>query len=111
MAINRHIREKARKKTPGRCWYCGIPLFCATRAEYDHQTPKSRGGSDEIENIVLVCQECNGSKGDMTVEEFRDKLRAEIWIRKAPYRIWRRLAPGVIESIPIVFYGERCGKT
>jgi hypothetical protein len=52
------------------CWYCRIPLTLA-QAEKEHLTPRSRGGSDAIANIVPACAECNRLKGEMTEDEFR----------------------------------------
>lgn len=49
----------------GECAYCGGP---ATEAE--HVLPKSRGGSNAPENIVLSCHACNGSKGKRTPDEW-----------------------------------------
>lgn len=48
------------------CVYCGVDA-----SHVDHQTPRSRGGSDDISNLVPACAECNVSKGSMTVEEWR----------------------------------------
>jgi 5-methylcytosine-specific restriction endonuclease McrA len=49
------------------CHYCGT-----TRGPFhrDHVFPRSRGGSDEPENIVIACQSCNSAKGDRTPEEW-----------------------------------------
>lgn len=48
------------------CEYCG-----ADASHVDHQTPKARGGSDDISNLVPCCMPCNISKGMMTLEEWR----------------------------------------
>ena len=37
----------------------------------DHVIPRSRGGSDNAENLVLSCNGCNSSKGARTPEEWR----------------------------------------
>lgn len=49
------------------CQYCGDTenLHC------DHVMPKSRGGSDEMDNLVTACGPCNMSKGAKTPEEWR----------------------------------------
>lgn len=73
------------EKTAGRCWYCGIHLLKPNPERHserdrerwytiDHATPRSRGGSDTIENLVPACNRCNGDKSDMTVEEYRVRL-------------------------------------
>ena len=38
-----------------RCWRCSRRM----RLQFCHITPRSRGGSDEPENIVLLCQRCH----------------------------------------------------
>jgi hypothetical protein len=37
----------------------------------DHAHPRSRGGTDEIDNLVPSCFHCNAAKGWLTLEEFR----------------------------------------
>ncbi len=45
------------------CWWCGcrLPLDKLT---LDHLKPKSRGGSDSLENLRLACFRCNHSRGN-----------------------------------------------
>ena len=38
--------------------------------EPDHVVPISRGGRNDIGNILPCCQQCNGDKGDMTLLEW-----------------------------------------
>lgn len=43
----------------GRC------VYCTRKAEHvDHIHPRSRGGTDEMENLVAACASCNMSKHD-----------------------------------------------
>jgi 5-methylcytosine-specific restriction endonuclease McrA len=53
------------------CHFCGCDVECAvcdpdteTAANIDHVSPKSRGGSDTVENSVISCILCNEAKGD-----------------------------------------------
>lgn len=49
------------------CVYCGVmdvPL------EVDHIIPKSRGGTDRVDNLTISCVDCNQEKGSQTAEEF-----------------------------------------
>lgn len=50
------------------CMYCGarFPMYMLTR---DHVQPKSRGGKDVYENLVIACKSCNNRKGNRTPEE------------------------------------------
>lgn len=48
------------------CVYCG--KRCKTTI--DHIIPKSKGGTDDSDNLVESCTECNSSKKDRTLLEF-----------------------------------------
>src|SRR5581483_2717145 len=49
------------------CSYCHKKC---ERLSADHMTPLSRGGSNDITNIIPACISCNASKRDKTVLEF-----------------------------------------
>lgn len=58
------------------CYYCGVGL-CRTRLRYhpckvtmDHKVPISRGGTNDVGNLVAACLDCNIYKGSSTAEEF-----------------------------------------
>ena len=64
------VREYLLEKWGRKCAYCdaeNIPL------QIDHITPRSRGGSDRIDNLTLACCSCNQKKGNQTVEAFHQK--------------------------------------
>lgn len=48
-----------------RCQYCGKPA-----THVDHIIPKSRGGSDNLSNLVAACAKCNLNKRDKLLEEW-----------------------------------------
>nr|WP_241738724.1 RNA-guided endonuclease IscB [Anoxybacillus flavithermus] len=61
------VREYLLEKFGRKCCYCGkegVPL------EVEHIIPKSRGGTDRIDNLCLACRDCNQRKGSQTAEEF-----------------------------------------
>ena len=61
------IREYLLEKFGRKCCYCSkenVPL------EIEHIIPKSRGGTNRLDNLCLACHECNQKKGNMTAEEF-----------------------------------------
>lgn len=52
--------------------------YCRERVkEIDHKTPLSKGGLHELDNLEMLCMDCNRSKHDMTAEEFREFKKNE----------------------------------
>lgn len=47
----------------GVCQYCLKPITHA-QATKDHSVPKSKGGSNFVENLVLACKRCNTKKSN-----------------------------------------------
>jgi len=62
-----------------RCMYCGVLL--SGTYHIDHKTPISRGGTNDLENLQLLCPTCNLRKHTMTDEEFTvsRKRKARRW--------------------------------
>jgi len=53
-----------------KCQYCGK----GGTLTIDHVMPKSRGGDDNWENVVVSCVRCNNKKSDKTPQEANMKL-------------------------------------
>lgn len=51
------------------CIYCGIHASQA-KMEIEHVIPRSSGGTDSLNNLVLSCQACNQAKGNQDVQTF-----------------------------------------
>lgn len=61
------VREYLLSKWKRKCCYCGatqVPL------QMEHIVPRSRGGSDRVDNLALACEPCNVKKGMQTAREF-----------------------------------------
>ena len=59
------------------CHYCNLDMTDKQHLRtLDHKIPKSKGGKNNAENILIACQPCNLSKGNMDYDEFI-KLRRE----------------------------------
>lgn len=70
-----------------RCFYCGAtPDYF----EVDHVHPKSRGGTDELTNLVLSCVACNQTKGGCGINDMHSQPR---WLKEAVMRTLQRLSP------------------
>lgn len=71
--INCSNRQMANFKTGGVCGYCGVHKGITM----DHIQPHSRGGKDTAENLLPSCKKCNGEKGNMNLEEYRQFKHAD----------------------------------
>ncbi len=54
------------------CQYCGKTGGNLT---IDHVIPKSKGGKETWDNMVVCCAKCNNRKGDSTLKEAGIKLK------------------------------------
>lgn len=61
-------RDREDVLTEGVCAYCGHVSACL---EVEHTFPRSRGGSDELFNLVAACYLCNSEKLARTPAEWR----------------------------------------
>lgn len=122
-------RDRLRRKYDGRCAYCGMPM--PDRWHGDHVDPvvravetkrtangqwklvsvPSRHPERDVEsNYMPSCPPCNISKGQMSLEQWRQALMKHVASLNAYHPI-DRLAKcyGLIEETgaPVVFYFER----
>lgn len=84
-ASKREQRQRRRNrilaKTGGKCYLCGIRLIVrATKYgigepipyaafTIDHIIPRSKGGSNLIQNVMPCCYKCNTEKNDKIISE------------------------------------------
>lgn len=61
------VREYLLEKWARKCAYCSATN---TPLEIEHIVPRSRGGSDRVDNLTLACHACNQRKGNQTAAEF-----------------------------------------
>ena len=55
----RKWRQSIKEKWNYECAYCGSE----ENLTLDHITPRSKGGSEKVTNILCACHSCNQSKG------------------------------------------------
>lgn len=75
---NRPTRSMIYKRDKNSCQYCGA----TTKLTIDHVIPRSKGGEDSWDNLVVACSSCNVKKGDKMLEQTNLKLRKQ---PRAPY--------------------------
>jgi len=65
------------------CLYCG-QRFSIRELTRDHVVPRSRGGTDDWENVVSACLTCNQRKGSLNLAEA--ERRFGMRLLAVPYR-------------------------
>jgi 5-methylcytosine-specific restriction endonuclease McrA len=61
------VREYLLTKFTHRCVYCGAT---DTRLEIEHLVPRSKGGSNRVNNLAIACHSCNQAKGNQDIKDF-----------------------------------------
>jgi len=64
--ISTEMREKILAKSESRCCKCGHPLTLK-KMTVDHYIPISKGGTNNMENLVPMCKKCNKNKNDLVI--------------------------------------------
>ncbi len=94
---NTDEKRKLHERDGYNCRFCGIPVirkevrvkisqvypiwgrknheqhaaFQAMWAQYDHILPHAKGGTNDLENLVVACAPCNFGRMDFTLEQVR----------------------------------------
>ena len=79
MVYSNERLERIYEKTNGYCYHCEKKLVWRNYGvkdgkggwEVDHSIPKSKGGTDHLNNLVPSCIPCNRNKGDQTSRQYR----------------------------------------
>lgn len=59
--------EELRKTYDGKCAYCKV----APSTDRDHVVPLSKGGTNDISNILPACKSCNCRKSNKSLEQWQ----------------------------------------
>ena len=74
MAITKKIRFEVFKRDGFACQYCGKHPP-ETTLEIDHVQPKSKKGSDDINNLITSCFDCNRGKNNIELKTIPNSLQ------------------------------------
>jgi len=85
MALTKKIRFEVFKRDGFRCQYCGKTPPDVT-LEVDHIKPKSRKGSDDINNLTTACFDCNRGKSNILLDNIPNTLKINLEILKEKER-------------------------
>lgn len=107
------INKSVRKRDAALCYYCGKH---SQNGHVDHVIPLSRGGTDNLENLVWSCQECNLSKSDSTTNEWeqrKDKNAIQIanddQLKQDVVSFWNDMEKPSITAITKALFGQTGG--
>ena len=64
----------------GKCTGCEVS-FPFRNMTIDHIIARAKGGTNDPDNLQLLCGKCNSDKGTGTHEELRQKLREDGTLR------------------------------
>lgn len=67
MSVSKRLRYEILRRDNNTCRYCGESAP-DVKLTIDHVTPVSLGGSDEPENLVAACPDCNAGKAASSPE-------------------------------------------
>lgn len=60
--VHPDVRQQIQNRDDGECQDCGRPVGTGRPGEVHHIQPRSRGGTDGPDNLVLLCRSCHGSR-------------------------------------------------
>lgn len=62
--FSKDVKENILRKSDGVCAHCGCRIAVGDNFTVEHVVPISKGGTNELVNIVALCHACNVTKGD-----------------------------------------------
>ena len=65
------------RRTKSRCSICGVRLrfnAYAKHWEVDHEIPRSKGGSYDVNNLLPACVSCNRARQDLPLSYARETI-------------------------------------
>jgi 5-methylcytosine-specific restriction endonuclease McrA len=79
-SLSKKLRFEVFKRDKFRCQYCGRPSPEVVLLVVDHVEPVSKGGTDDILNLITSCEDCNSGKGAVRLSDGAalEKTRAQL---------------------------------
>lgn len=65
--LSKRTRFEVFKRDGFRCCYCGASAK-TSQLEVDHIIPVSLGGSNDMDNLITSCRNCNGGKSNIELD-------------------------------------------
>lgn len=82
--ISKSTRQAVFQRDGFKCKYCGLGVN-EHNAQIDHIVPRSKGGSDSLDNLATACRKCNVLKSDRDLIDFistpLSQQVADTWVK------------------------------
>jgi 5-methylcytosine-specific restriction endonuclease McrA len=113
LEIYQLVVEMLFKRDGDRCVYCGLNIHpnwqrAMPYATLDHVFPVSKGGSDDLTNLVLACGPCNNAKADKVPEVWFKEIWGEN-LENCPYELALQADRSTTTGKPVSAGGENEG--
>ncbi len=90
MSLSEKVKQAVRQRANFACEYCGVKEQNAGgELTVDHFRPQSKGGGDELENLVYCCSRCNLYKSDFWIEPRREPSLWNPRLEPAENHFWQ----------------------
>jgi HNH endonuclease len=100
--ISEALRDRVEAQAKFRCGYCrSQQKYVLGTLEIDHFIPRSKGGTDDEENLWLACSSCNVFKGVQT-HAIDPLTRRRVRLFNLRYQKWSRHFVWVEDGTQIV---------
>jgi hypothetical protein len=99
MLLPQSVREEVLRRSNGRCSICGREIDSLV---VDHVVPRSRGGTDALDNLEAVCRSCNvlkTSNPSSPAHSLKEKAVASYSLERQVVEFFERAGYAVISGI------------
>lgn len=88
--VSNALRFEVFQRDKHTCQYCGRQAP-EVELQVDHLIPVARGGTDDFDNLITSCRECNSGKSAKLIEQFTGGHTKEGWREKIREKRAQRL--------------------
>lgn len=106
-SISKSTRFEILQRDNHTCQYCGRKAP-DVELQIDHLVPVARGGTDDFENLVTSCADCNSGKSAKLIEEFTGGHTIEEWRETLRERRMEALRERRAQLPEVIDYWAEC---
>ena len=105
--ISKSLRFDVFQRDNHTCQYCGHKSP-DVELEIDHLVPVAEGGTDDFENLVISCRDCNSGKSDKLIEFLTEGYSREEWREELRNQRIHRLEEKREKLEEVIEYWAKC---